>query len=227
MTLDAETLATLARLEAEATPGPWSNWEDDEGAYFVHRDSGQQVSQESDAALIAAMRNHLPALLEAVERLARLECRIREFASAWEPDLSPILGARDALHELRDTLEPGPCPHETELAAEQQRVDDAREILRTWLQEEDLVQAQAIRDALDKYTYRVPGGWDAISPMEIHALLPEHASPDTYARSAEGRLAAQSEDIKALLTMVHEGTISTDECVRRIDNIFHPGTHDV
>lgn len=73
---DRDTIARLRALEAEATPGPWtfSEWED--GVVTVDRvhDDGLDPvaimaagTTDSDAALTAASRNALPALLDVAE----------------------------------------------------------------------------------------------------------------------------------------------------------------
>lgn len=65
-------IAALRRLHEEASPGPW----------IVHCDEGERLAwvkvegryhpawRPSDAALIVALRNALPALLDVVEALA-------------------------------------------------------------------------------------------------------------------------------------------------------------
>lgn len=59
--------AELKELEAAATKGPWDcEWEGD-SSYRISCAAGG--NQEANARLIAAMRNALPDLLEAVEAL--------------------------------------------------------------------------------------------------------------------------------------------------------------
>lgn len=80
-----ETLARLRALHANATPGPWhwdSDAEDDSGLVYGQAEqiatthgSGESHAV-NDARLIAAMRNALPALLDALDIAMRMRERI-------------------------------------------------------------------------------------------------------------------------------------------------------
>lgn len=75
MQLTAEVLQILRERESEATPGPW--YASLEGGPHV---IGEQrstiiagsINRPEDTSLIAAMRNHLPALLECAEIVQKL-----------------------------------------------------------------------------------------------------------------------------------------------------------
>ena len=74
MTAPRLDLAELRRLHEEATPGPWeSSIAGIEGDNYVagtgpwHRVTFNECASQYDAALIAAMRNALPALLSIAE----------------------------------------------------------------------------------------------------------------------------------------------------------------
>jgi hypothetical protein len=67
MTADRR-VARLRTLDTEATPGPWSN-----RRYSIWSSAGElslaDTDREEDAALIAAMRNTWPAMVELLEGL--------------------------------------------------------------------------------------------------------------------------------------------------------------
>jgi hypothetical protein len=85
-----QTIARLRRLEAEATPGPWSIEED--WALILNdatetRIATFQPNTGRDAALIATMRNALPDLLDRLERLERVAEAVRDARrNANDPD---------------------------------------------------------------------------------------------------------------------------------------------
>lgn len=92
-------LATLRRLLSEATPGTWSASSGDRCVTTDHQAFSvvREVHPE-DARLIAAMKNALPALLEAAERGQKVISYIKK---AWpESPGSPSYGQRD--RELRE-----------------------------------------------------------------------------------------------------------------------------
>jgi hypothetical protein len=71
-------LAELRRLHESATPGPWSS--DDQKRLRA------MLLRDADAALIVAMRNALPELLERVERL---EAALRVAREEWDAYSDP------------------------------------------------------------------------------------------------------------------------------------------
>jgi len=78
--LTPETLAELERLRADATPGPWvAEFSGKTGPVVMDAESRNALDHvaqcphyrgHSDAALIAAAVNHLPALIAEIKRLA-------------------------------------------------------------------------------------------------------------------------------------------------------------
>jgi len=84
MTDLTKTIAELRRLDAEATPGEWVECRDDTDPpsweHLVEARDADGICDDvahnvrgTDAVLIAAMRNALPALLDAAERVAQLD----------------------------------------------------------------------------------------------------------------------------------------------------------
>jgi hypothetical protein len=110
------TLTELARLEAQATPGPWKtapvHWGEC-GIHALHGDGTNRCNGEpvtfvvpvskltfDDAALIAAMRNHLPALL-AVAKAAQEFVAVQSTAEVdWEAYVA-LRAALDALEQTK------------------------------------------------------------------------------------------------------------------------------
>lgn len=70
---NAELAAMLRELDVKAEPGPWAQtWGDDDPvidapgrSYFICDEGGHNGS---DAALIVALRNNLPAIIAALEK---------------------------------------------------------------------------------------------------------------------------------------------------------------
>lgn len=81
MTL-SDTIAELRKLEAEATKEPWSTYDPGQLSGYVAVNSGPPFHDTPaecagdnpyhDAALIVAMRNALPRILERMEKLERV-----------------------------------------------------------------------------------------------------------------------------------------------------------
>jgi hypothetical protein len=92
MPADPIDLDHLRRLLASATPGLWETARD---PYRVHDAEGEAIADTwspSDAALIAALRNAAPTLIDEVERLRAEVARIREAADvAPEDDLAWVV----------------------------------------------------------------------------------------------------------------------------------------
>jgi len=73
--MSEDDLARLEALLAEATPGPWYEWQSAIG-WRVERIAFDLVARcegEKDARMIAALRNAAPALLAEVRRLREVE----------------------------------------------------------------------------------------------------------------------------------------------------------
>lgn len=74
-TLTADQVRTLRELEAKATPGPWTAYDNHidlpgVGAVPFDTDNPMAGDSSADTHFIAATRNHLPSLLEAAAQLA-------------------------------------------------------------------------------------------------------------------------------------------------------------
>lgn len=130
--LTPEALDRLAQLDADATPGPWTwiekhgrDFTDEAWSYVAVTEDDERAAKAdavaatawpggpetdnalADAALIAAMRNHLPALLDAArerDRLARWKAEalpvmagVQELGRALGVDLGEIITARESV----------------------------------------------------------------------------------------------------------------------------------
>lgn len=89
-----ETIKRLRELEAMATPGPWEARDSAIKGGLVDPEYPKRgraiVAQYSyDSEFIAAMRNALPALLDAAERAAKLEAALEEIVYSGEHEIHP------------------------------------------------------------------------------------------------------------------------------------------
>src|SRR5260370_32211412 len=106
--LTKEQRNELRALEEKAAPGPWESWtsgkfgitaikEIDDGDEYNGR--GNLFScggdRSDDAALIAAARNALPALLDAVDRAEELEVIVKELVDRSEALIKDYCGLHD------------------------------------------------------------------------------------------------------------------------------------
>lgn len=92
MTSIDEIVRELRDLLEKATPGPWQSnsrmQRVEQDLTIFGRDyravaSPYNANADADGALIAAARNHLPALLSALARSRRQEEALREIADHW------------------------------------------------------------------------------------------------------------------------------------------------
>lgn len=221
-------IAELRRLEAAATPGEWragrmdtesfdafgggpykAVYADDERGgvhpefgdplpYTVARGEGDECLP--NAALIAAMRNALPMLLDIAERYQHVQCRLQQEAHVdirpeWirvggvgpeepPPEVDEAMRLYDAMMNMLDEDYLTTCQHEQRLAeykavAEKLLCDKAESADPAGLlRAADMVPAQALRD-LDAHIRRRIGHepWGIVREMLeiLRALFPENA----------------------------------------------------
>jgi hypothetical protein len=93
-TLTTELIAELRRLMAEATPGPWRFRASFRDCVVHPANDGRTIAQatacfdndRANAALIAAAVNALPALLDAVEREAKMRAYVTQALLELTPE---------------------------------------------------------------------------------------------------------------------------------------------
>jgi hypothetical protein len=108
-----EQLAQWRALVDAATPGPWSEredseapawrviWSDDYSGLDVARVVPWMTHVEFNAAFIAAAREAVPALLDEVERLRRVETQL---VKHWTLDKMILLRAADERCDLSNSF---------------------------------------------------------------------------------------------------------------------------
>lgn len=89
-TLSPSALAEGRRLMEAATDAPWNAYDNhvelDGRTVEFFSDNPMEGDSSNDTHLIAWMRNHLPALLSAAERLSRVEARIKALPTFDDPE---------------------------------------------------------------------------------------------------------------------------------------------
>lgn len=123
----AEVVAELHALDAKAKRGPWE-WDEEDGVFHAGEKYGAGLvfygqptadgnhpiqCEDEDARLVVAMRNALPELLAAADKVAVLEARIeaahKELAEAfrdWDADRDAKVGKR--IGNAAEILKPRP-----------------------------------------------------------------------------------------------------------------------
>lgn len=165
-TLTPERIAELRGLAEKATPGPWERVDNaayalnDEGTnrmylnvfggYEIQRRNGISVRTAgaeitANAALIAAMRNALPALLDAAERVATLELERDEAKMQIVRLCGDIDGALH--HEEADEIPPSPDEIVRRALNSRERGDDAEEARDEALSLASRAREDALREA--------------------------------------------------------------------------------
>lgn len=104
-------IAALRELLAKATPGPWQAWDRGIG-WEVHDASKNEINSgfretfsEADAALIAALRNAAPALLDRIETLTAENERLKGIFESANAAASQRTMERDAATRRIEALE--------------------------------------------------------------------------------------------------------------------------
>lgn len=143
-TLTPEDRARLRDLAAKATPGPWEAGVDDLTCMAnVHHDQEQRFwvadtgparvepTAMADSELIAAMRNALPALLDALDEAERerdeWERAAMKLAASSNAANANLYDAQAAIERVRDLHRPETGMHGTTVCAHRHCTDDSHD----------------------------------------------------------------------------------------------------